>query len=321
MRALRFPKMCSYNRMLVHRVAAFFGLDHNVDNTASQVVCTRTPRTRMPDVHFASLITNDMFTDDVQRNSRNTRSFDEVFRNPQLPVVHYRPPRNCNQDLMRRTKSVEVDNYQRYYVFDNRTPSVYSSNGQLSNASTPTMPLAQSFKNLSLGSSIEPRLMENTLKESPNESQTTEETIDESSYPASSPFIPLDEPQATPQYMYPVYDMATLQTGNSGPALGHVYVYDANTQVFFPQPNIDYLSTQLGVLTVNGPVIFPPPGVSIYNYPYSAYNCNPGYTAFPQLLYPTAVPQTYYQVMDFANPGNPGPSSINNSAVQYNPTE
>ena len=46
-RALRFPKMSSYNRMLIHRAAAFFGLDHNVDNSASCVICTKTQKTRM----------------------------------------------------------------------------------------------------------------------------------------------------------------------------------------------------------------------------------------------------------------------------------
>lgn len=46
-RALRFPKMSSYNRMLIHRAAAFFGLDHNIDNSASCVICTKTPKTRM----------------------------------------------------------------------------------------------------------------------------------------------------------------------------------------------------------------------------------------------------------------------------------
>lgn len=31
----RFPPMSSYHRMLVHRVAAFFGLEHNVDQSGS----------------------------------------------------------------------------------------------------------------------------------------------------------------------------------------------------------------------------------------------------------------------------------------------
>jgi len=34
-------------RMIVHRVAAFFGLDHNVDKNGQAVVVTKTPNTRM----------------------------------------------------------------------------------------------------------------------------------------------------------------------------------------------------------------------------------------------------------------------------------
>lgn len=33
--------------MLVHRVAAFFGLDHNIDQTGTLVVVNKTPNTRM----------------------------------------------------------------------------------------------------------------------------------------------------------------------------------------------------------------------------------------------------------------------------------
>jgi hypothetical protein len=34
-------------RMIVHRVAAFFGLDHNVDKNGQAVVVTKTSNTRM----------------------------------------------------------------------------------------------------------------------------------------------------------------------------------------------------------------------------------------------------------------------------------
>jgi hypothetical protein len=33
--------------MIVHRVAAFFGLDHNVDKNGQAVVVTKTPNARM----------------------------------------------------------------------------------------------------------------------------------------------------------------------------------------------------------------------------------------------------------------------------------
>uniref|UniRef100_A0AC34RED6 R3H domain-containing protein n=1 Tax=Panagrolaimus sp. JU765 TaxID=591449 RepID=A0AC34RED6_9BILA len=321
LRALRFPRMCSYNRMLVHRVAAFFHLDHNVDNTASQVICTRTPRTILPTVRFASLITSNTFTDDVQRGNRSTRSFDEGPRPQQM--VNRRPPRNNGQDMMRRTKSVEVDSYQRYYVFDNRAGSAYSSSGQLSNPTTPTIssvPLAQSFRTLSIG---EQRMMDNVLKESPNESQATEEIIDDTvSFPTASPFVPLDESQATPQYMYPVYDVANIQAGiPSCSAAGYVYVYDTNTQVFVAQPNIDPVSTQLCVLSPQGPVMFPQPGMPVYSYPYSTNiyaNMYPYAIPQPQVL-PVLVP--YYYGPGQIDSTGAGPSSINASEIQSKTAE
>lgn len=33
----RFPAMSSYHRMLVHRVAAFFGMEHNVDQSGIKI--------------------------------------------------------------------------------------------------------------------------------------------------------------------------------------------------------------------------------------------------------------------------------------------
>lgn len=39
--------MSSYHRMLVHRVAAYFGMEHNVDQTGKSVIINRTSSTRM----------------------------------------------------------------------------------------------------------------------------------------------------------------------------------------------------------------------------------------------------------------------------------
>ncbi|XP_038870575.1 R3H domain-containing protein 1-like isoform X7 [Salvelinus namaycush] len=43
----KFPPMTSYHRMLLHRVAAYFGLDHNVDQTGKSVIINKTSNTRM----------------------------------------------------------------------------------------------------------------------------------------------------------------------------------------------------------------------------------------------------------------------------------
>lgn len=49
----RFPGMNTFNRMLVHRVAAFFGLDHSVEKrTPDCVTITKCEKTRIPDMKF-----------------------------------------------------------------------------------------------------------------------------------------------------------------------------------------------------------------------------------------------------------------------------
>ncbi|XP_077772600.1 cAMP-regulated phosphoprotein 21 isoform X7 [Podarcis muralis] len=43
----KFPQMSSYQRMLVHRVAAYFGMDHNVDQTGKSVIINKTSNMRI----------------------------------------------------------------------------------------------------------------------------------------------------------------------------------------------------------------------------------------------------------------------------------
>ncbi|XP_038645838.1 R3H domain-containing protein 1-like isoform X3 [Scyliorhinus canicula] len=62
----KFPPMTSYHRMLLHRVAAYFGLDHNVDQTGKAVIINKTSNTRIPDQRFCEHIKDDT-TDDFQK--------------------------------------------------------------------------------------------------------------------------------------------------------------------------------------------------------------------------------------------------------------
>ncbi|XP_016095396.1 R3H domain-containing protein 2 [Sinocyclocheilus grahami] len=50
----KFPQMTSYHRMLLHRVAAYFGMDHNVDQTGKAVIINKTSNTRMPSAQAVS---------------------------------------------------------------------------------------------------------------------------------------------------------------------------------------------------------------------------------------------------------------------------
>ncbi|XP_036838220.1 R3H domain-containing protein 2 isoform X6 [Oncorhynchus mykiss] len=74
----KFPPMTSYHRMLLHRVAAYFGMDHNVDPTGKSVIINKTSNTRIPDQKFSEHIKDDK-TDDFQKRyilKRDNASFD-----------------------------------------------------------------------------------------------------------------------------------------------------------------------------------------------------------------------------------------------------
>ncbi|XP_031573979.1 cAMP-regulated phosphoprotein 21-like [Actinia tenebrosa] len=54
---IKYPPMTSYYRMIVHRVAAFFGMEHNVDQqTGKSVIINRSINTRIPEQRFADLV-------------------------------------------------------------------------------------------------------------------------------------------------------------------------------------------------------------------------------------------------------------------------
>jgi len=95
---LKFPQMSSYHRMLVHRCAAFFGLDHNVDQSGKCVVVNRTTSTRIPDFKFSEHARID---DEPVKQilKRSSKSFDET-----------RSPDKLAMD--KKSKSVEEREYE-----------------------------------------------------------------------------------------------------------------------------------------------------------------------------------------------------------------
>lgn len=62
----KFPHMSSYHRMLVHRVAAYFGMEHNVDQTGKSVIINRTCSTRIPEQRFLDQVHKDK-TEEIHR--------------------------------------------------------------------------------------------------------------------------------------------------------------------------------------------------------------------------------------------------------------
>ncbi|XP_059620400.1 protein encore isoform X2 [Phlebotomus argentipes] len=103
---IKFPPASSYNRMLIHRTAAYFGMDHNVDATQTCVIAEVTKNTRVPEIRFETLIRD---IDEPRKSilKRDSHSFDE-YRQGLLPC----PDRAM---LDRKSKSFEEreEEYER----------------------------------------------------------------------------------------------------------------------------------------------------------------------------------------------------------------
>ncbi|XP_027656209.1 R3H domain-containing protein 2 isoform X10 [Falco biarmicus] len=102
----KFPQMTSYHRMLLHRVAAYFGMDHNVDQTGKAVIINKTSNTRIPEQRFSEHIKDEKNAEFPQRFilKRDDTSMDRDDNQMRLPL----------QDG-RRSKSIEEreEEYQR----------------------------------------------------------------------------------------------------------------------------------------------------------------------------------------------------------------
>ncbi|KAM7153749.1 R3H domain-containing protein 1 isoform 6-T6 [Macrochelys suwanniensis] len=102
----KFPPMTSYHRMLLHRVAAYFGLEHNVDQSGKSVIVNKTSNTRIPDQKFCEHIKDEKCEDFQKRYilKRDNSSLDK--EDSQMRI-------RLKDD--RRSKSIEEreEEYQR----------------------------------------------------------------------------------------------------------------------------------------------------------------------------------------------------------------
>lgn len=78
--------MSSYQRMLVHRCAAYFGMEHNIESSGKCVVVNKTKNTRIPDVEFKAYIKEDIVFSEEPRRSilkRDSNSIEDYnFKSP-----------------------------------------------------------------------------------------------------------------------------------------------------------------------------------------------------------------------------------------------
>ncbi|MGH0151152.1 UNVERIFIED_CONTAM: hypothetical protein FKN15_042095 [Acipenser sinensis] len=150
----KFPPMTSYHRMLLHRVAAYFGLDHNVDQTGKAVIINKTSNTRIPDQKFCEHFKDDK-SDDFQKSP--DQKFCEHFKDDKSDDFQKRyilkrdnSSMDKDDDQMRirlkddrRSKSIEEreEEYQRALCAQENYPpdqsSVGSSTGSLSRTQQP----------------------------------------------------------------------------------------------------------------------------------------------------------------------------------------
>ncbi|KAM4688605.1 cAMP-regulated phosphoprotein 21 isoform 2-T3 [Discoglossus pictus] len=104
----KFPQMSSYQRMLVHRVAAYFGMDHNVDQTGKSVIINKTSNTRIPEQRFCEHLKDEKGEESQKRFilKRDNSSIDKED-NQQNRIHPFRDDR--------RSKSIEEreEEYQR----------------------------------------------------------------------------------------------------------------------------------------------------------------------------------------------------------------
>ncbi|XP_035303780.1 cAMP-regulated phosphoprotein 21 isoform X2 [Cricetulus griseus] len=104
----KFPQMSSYQRMLVHRVAAYFGLDHNVDQTGKSVIINKTSSTRIPEQRFCEHLKD-------EKSEESQKRFILKRDNPSIDKEDNQQNRMHPFRDDRRSKSIEEreEEYQR----------------------------------------------------------------------------------------------------------------------------------------------------------------------------------------------------------------
>uniref|UniRef100_A0A4W4HAJ1 R3H domain-containing protein n=1 Tax=Electrophorus electricus TaxID=8005 RepID=A0A4W4HAJ1_ELEEL len=116
----KFPQMTSYHRMLLHRVAAYFGMDHNVDQTGKAVIINKTSNTRIPEQRFSEHIKDErnmdfqkkfilkrddasMDKDDNQESSSRASSSRQSSTDSDMKSLEPRPWSSTDSDSSNRT--------------------------------------------------------------------------------------------------------------------------------------------------------------------------------------------------------------------------
>lgn len=108
----KFELPSSYHRMLLHRCAAWFGLDHNVTNKQTDIVVNKSDKTKIPEEVFSDYIRHDNFCDDRIKRQNTGGSRKELHHMESFgdQTSQYGSQASLNHDLlmMRRAQSFDV---------------------------------------------------------------------------------------------------------------------------------------------------------------------------------------------------------------------
>ncbi|KAF5893401.1 R3H domain-containing protein 2-like isoform X7, partial [Clarias magur] len=121
----KFPPMTSYHRMLLHRVAAYFGLEHNVDQTGKSVIINKTSNTRIPDQKFSEHIKDDK-TDDFQKRyilKRDSLSLDQEDGRLRMRLKDDRRSKSIEEreeEYQRARERIFAQDGQDHFTYDKR---------------------------------------------------------------------------------------------------------------------------------------------------------------------------------------------------------
>ncbi|XP_076870241.1 R3H domain-containing protein 2 isoform X2 [Brachyhypopomus gauderio] len=138
----KFPQMTSYHRMLLHRVAAYFGMDHNVDQTGKAVIINKTSNTRIPEQRFSEHIKDERNMDFQKKFilKRDDASMDKDDNQIRVPLQDGRRSKSIEEreeEYQRvRDRIFARESSQNGYINDNRGNKESSSRASSSRQSS-----------------------------------------------------------------------------------------------------------------------------------------------------------------------------------------
>ncbi|NP_001167500.1 R3H domain containing 1 L homeolog [Xenopus laevis] len=131
----KFPPMTSYHRMLLHRVAAYFGLDHNVDQSGKSVILNKTCNTRIPDQKFEEHIKDEKNADFQKRYilKRDNSSLDKDDNQMRMRLKEDRRSKSIEEreeEYQRARERIFAQESQENYLSDKRIQEEESNSTQ-----------------------------------------------------------------------------------------------------------------------------------------------------------------------------------------------